>query len=515
MNTIRKLFPLLAVCLVSCSITGYEQTFKVSDSEVDDLVAKSKYAHHLGRTRKTEEPQAEQKLEGLTVDDCIGIALRNNRRYLNELENLFVRHIDVEVEKHNYFPLLDPLSMSYQSAWANNGIKNQTDTYSSSTGIRQKIPFGGSLAATSTLAHAEDEADPKTRGSTLTPSVTLTLPLIKGRGMIVGMNTLVSAARAHRYATREVENIKQAFLIDVLDKYFSIVSLQKEIKNYEINLENATKLKEKSQTQYDFGKVSKVDVFRAEYLETGAKKDLLIARENLKLSMDAFKIDLGIDPETDISLQEQEIAFAEVDVAEKDYMASALENNILWQNTKDQYDDAKRNLVIANDLTKIQADLTGSWQETRSADDPTESYDRDDEEWNAALTVNIPLDRKSIEAEYHKRVVEFVQFERNFDLSRDMLVRDARSHVIAVKQAKLEMDSAKIAVDQAEKAKELLDVQYEQGVVTNRDVIDAQLDVIRAKNGYLRSLVSHKVATLRLRQFEGTLVLDETGGWWR
>ncbi len=507
------LFPFALLLLSSCSITGYEDAFKVSEEEVEDLVAASKYSRHLMRREPPTDESPQTGTIELSLLGCIRTALENNRKYLTELENVFMQKIDTEVEQHNYFPLLDPLTMSYTSKWNNNGTKLQTDTYSSSAGISQKIPWGGSVAVRSTLTHTEDEAHPKTRQSLITPSVTLTLPLLKGSGLIVGMNLLVNAARAQKYAEREVENLKQVFMIEIVEKYFSILTRQREIVNYKTNLESATQLRKKSETQFKFGKVSKVDVFRAQYLETNAEKDLNLAQEALKLSIDAFKLDLGLPPEVEIVLKDEEIPYSEFSGDPAELVAAALKNNTLWKNTQDQYEDAKRTLVVAHDATKIQADITGSWTEDRRARDPTESFDRTNEEWQAGLTVSIPIDRKTIEAQYHRQVVAFVQFERNYKLSRDTLVRETRAQLIVVRQAQYRVTAQKAAVDQAQSAYKLLKFQYERGLVTNRDVIDAQQDLIRAQNGLLQALVDHKIAMLRLKQFCGTLEADDEGEW--
>ncbi len=511
-HTVR-LLPLGLLLLASCSITGYEDAFKVSEKEVDELVTSSKYSHHLMRR---EPPAAETPQTGkreLSLLDCIRIALENNRKYLAELENVLAKKVDTEVERHNYFPLLDPFTMSYLSKWDNNGTKLQTDTYSSTAGVSQKIPWGGSVAARSTLTHTENEADPKTRRSLLTPSVTLTLPLLRGSGLIVGMNSFVNAARAEKYAAREVEALKQVFLIEIVEKFFSILSSQKEIVNFQTNLESARQLRVKSETQFKFGKVSKVDVFRAQHLETNAQEDFLLAQEALKLSIDTFKLDLGIQPEVEISLKEEEIPYEELACDELEYVASVLQNNLLWKNTQDYYEDAKRRLVVAHDATKIQADITGNWTEDRDARDPTESFDRTHERWQAGLAVSIPIERKSIEATYHREVVAFVQFERSYKLSRDTLVREARARLIVVRQAQFRVTAQKGAVEQAQSALKLLKFQYERGFVTNRDVIDAQQDLIRAQNAFLQALVEHRIAVLRLKQFGGTLDVDDGGKW--
>lgn len=499
--------------LASCAITGYEDVFKVSDKEVDDLVAASKYSHHLVRRKPpSDEPPSPSKME-LSLLDCLRLALENNRKYLTELENVFVKKIDAELEQHNYFPLLDPLTMSYTSQWKNNDARLQTEKYSSTIGISQKIPWGGSIAARSTLTHIEDDAEPPTRRSLLTPSVTLTLPLLKGSGLVVGMNPLVNAARARKYAEREMENLRQVFMIEIVDKYFSILTKQREIVNFRINRDNATDLRRKSEMRFEFGRVSKVDVLRAQYLETTAQKELDLAEEALKLSLDAFKLDLGIRPEVEIVLKDEEFPHTAFTGEPEEFVRAALEHNLLWKNTQDQYEDAKRNLLVAHDATKILADITGSWTENRVARDPTKSFDRIDEDWQAGLTFSIPLDRKAIEAQYHRQVVAFVQFERNFNLSRDTLVREVRAQLIAVRQAQYRISAQKSAVEQAEDALKLLRFQYDRGLVRMRDVIDAQQDLIRAQNAYLHALVEHKIAVLRLKQFCGMLEIDEAGKW--
>lgn len=493
-----------------CGFTGGEGIFRVSDGRIDDLVEDAPWPEKLGRREEPGGASVFSEPRKLDVGECVALALENNRRLLAQLEQTFLAQIDAAIAVHGYWPLLQPLTVTSTVTDPDDAGFTRADSVT--TGVSKRLPFGGtaSVTATGSGTHAEG---PDTYS--LTPTVSVKVPLWRGAGVIAANSDLIGALRAAKYASRELEHLRQVLAIDIVRQYFSLLQQRKSIVNFETNLVNARKLRDQSEALYRFGRVTKTDLFRAELQVTQAENDLLNARENLKIAEDTFKIELALAPETPLDLGEEEVAVKPLELDESAFLEDVRSRNLRWITTQEQFEDEKRVLHLAKDVLNPKVDFSASYTFAESSEKPLEDYRKDPETWSAALSVEIPLDRAVLRRDYHRAVVRYLQAERSFHGSRDELSRQARLKIVAAKQADFNVRLQKRAVEEAEKAVRLLTYEYRQGKVANRDVIEAQNKLITAQNQHLRSLVDARVVQLDLRQFAGRLEVDAEGRWLR
>ena len=500
---------LLAIALLfpACAMTGFEDRYRIPDERVDELLADAPWADRTAR-RERPAPATEAAPAGvlrLDVVESVNLALKNNRDLLRTLEGRFQAEIDAELALHGYWPLLQPLTVSSAYSETSGGLPARADA--ASVGIAQRLPWGGSA----TLTGAASGASPDT--FVLTPTLSVSLPLWRNAGAIVANNAEIGALRSAVYAGREMEQVLQVLAIDIARRHYSLIQARKAIRNLEINLENARKLRNQSEAMFRFGRVTKTDLFRAEFQVAQAENDLLNAVESRKLMEDVFKIQLAIPPETPIELTAADVAPPPETVDDAGYIDTVRAQNILWKNTQDRFEDEKRSLHVAADALNPRLDLTGGASAGATSDEALRGYRRDPASWSAGLALEIPLDRMPLDRAYQAAVLRFLQAERSFVQSRDELARQARERVISVKQGIFNVRLQQRSVDEAEKAMKVLTYEYRQGKVANRDVIEAQNKLIAAQNQLLRSLVDALVARLELRQFAGQLQVDPEGQW--
>ena len=55
--------------------------------------------------------------------------------------------------------------------------------------------------------------------------------------------------------------------------------------------------------------------------------------------------------------------------------------------------------------------------------------------------------------------------------------------------------------------------QFDLGRSTNQDVVDAEDDLLNARNAYVRAVAAYRVAILELRRETGTLRVTDAGRW--
>ena len=125
-------------------------------------------------------------------------------------------------------------------------------------------------------------------------------------------------------------------------------------------------------------------------------------------------------------------------------------------------------------------------------------------DWNAGAGISFPLFNG-----FHSRYkAEEIEFEKKaLDLTR----RETEAQIeLEVKQALYELDVAvensaalKENVALAQKAVEIARAQYEAGVITNQDELDAELAAQAAETAYLAAVSGYLIARARLEKSLG------------
>src|SRR6185295_12240350 len=110
----------------------------------------------------------------------------------------------------------------------------------------------------------------------------------------------------------------------------------------------------------------------------------------------------------------------------------------------------------------------------------------------------IPLDRYNYRRDYQRAVIAERQAEREFLRARDGVVRDVQSQMILLRQADLNLEFGRRSIRDSEKS-------------TNRDVLEAQEQVVLAQNAFDIALVQAKISQLRLLNYIGRLSIDAEG----
>ena len=500
--------------LLSGCISDFGDASRVTSDEAEAIVRAAPFPDQTPDPRVHVPSRVEVRPDGtrvvrLDLREALRLAVRNNQRFLVEGENLQVQLLTLEALRHSWNPTVEPLtgSVFYTSNPDGPDAVGQDVT----ARISQKMPFGG--VASASWTHAASQV-PKPRAYTGTGVVSLTQPILRGGGYGVALEDLVSSERGYVYSSRIREFNRVQLHVGVVESYFGLLQRENAIRNFERNLQRARRQALQAQIQESFGRVTRTDVYRSQLQVTRAESDLSVQREQLKIARDAFKIDLGLAPELEILLLPEKVEYRPMAVTPEEAVAAALAHNPAWLNARDQVEDARRQLAVAVNATLPRLDVTASYAwasgvSSRAAG-PYETALRD-------LTVSagfeIPLDRYSLRRDYQKAVIAERQAEREFLRARDFVVRDVQVQLTLLRQAELTMEFQRRSIADAEKAVRLAEFDYLRGKSANRDVLEAQDQLVQAQNGYDAALVQARISQLRLQNYIGKLTVDLEGEW--
>ena len=249
---------------------------------------------------------------------------------------------------------------------------------------------------------------------------------------------------------------------------------------------------------------------------TQAESALSAQREQLKISRDAFKIFLGIAPELEIDLGPEKIEFRPAALTQEEAVAAALENNPAWLNARERVEDARRQLAVAVNATLPRVDLSASYVwSSDMAPRLAGPYELGARDLTLTAGFEIPLDRYNLRRDYQRAVIAERQAERDFLRARDGVVRDVQNQLILLRQAELNMEFGRRSIVDSQKTMRLAEFDYIREKSTNRDVLEAQEQVVLAENAYDIALVQAKINQLKLLNYIGRLAIDPEGAWLR
>ena len=461
-------------------------------------------------TRKTADSAIEVP-EILDLNSAIIIATKYSRSFQSQRESLFLSALSLGLTRRDF---LRPVFDSSASFNASNGSGQEyQDVTALSLGGSQLLFTGGTISVNtnSSLATSEDPAA-AIQSSNASFSVSVNQPLLRGAGHDIAFESLTQAERNLLYQARSFELFRQDFVIQITDKYFSLISQQKKLANTRENIEGQRFAWEQAKALFRLGRGNSLDVFRAEQALLEAQNSGIDAEQAFHLSIDQFKVDLGLPIDVEFVLQDD---FPEVTPFEMDLdgaVVAALHNRLDLRTTRDQLEDAERDLSIATNSLLPSLDLSLGY--SSAAEEKFRFSDltiNDEVDYSVGLVMEIPLDRKSRRISFRSAEISLDQARRDLDRQQDEVILEVRDSLRTLQQRKVQIELGEKKILSVTFSVEKAEIDQIRGTGTNRDVVEATNSLTDAKNDQLDRIVAHEIQLLRLHKQVGLLFVDEDG----
>ncbi|NRA76471.1 MAG: TolC family protein [Planctomycetes bacterium] len=461
-------------------------------------------------TRKTADSAIEVP-EILDLNSAIIIATKYSRSFQSQRESLFLSALSLGLTRRDF---LRPVFDSSASFNASNGSGQEyQDVTALSLGGSQLLFTGGTISvnANSSLATSEDPAA-AIQSSNASFSVSVNQPLLRGAGHDIAFESLTQAERSLLYQARSFELFRQDFVIQITDKYFSLISQQKKLANTRENIEGQRFAWEQAKALFRLGRGNSLDVFRAEQALLEAQNSGIDSEQAFHFAIDQFKVDLGLPIDVEFVLQDN---FPEVTPFEMNLdgaVVAALHNRLDLRTTRDQLEDAERDLSIATNSLLPSLDLSLGY--SSAAEEKFRFSDltiNDEVDYSVGLVMEIPLDRKSRRISFRSAEISLDQARRDLDRQQDEVILEVRDSLRTLQQRKVQIELGEKKILSVTFSVEKAEIDQIRGTGTNRDVVEATNSLTDAKNDQLDRIVAHEIQLLRLHKQVGLLFVDEDG----
>jgi outer membrane protein TolC len=481
----------------------------------------------------------EKKDLTLTLEDSILRALKNNLNVAAEVITPGLASASLSQAKQMYMPTVqvDFSGDRFEqlSTWS---LQNQgtywTKTTSSSAGVAQKIPFGGSLTASLSYDYQRNNQLFQNYNPSFSSRLNFVLkqPLLKGFGWTVSRREIIVAQNNFEVSRNQFKTVLINTIYSVEAAYWNLVYSIENLKTLRQALQSGRDLLAKTKREVEVGTKAPIEVLNAEASVARREADILQAEALVKRSQDQLGtlLNLGVDPTAldQNLLPADKPEFKPFTITLDEAYAKALARRPDLETAKStigtktvNFRFAKNQLLPQLDLQLVKASPGISGQQYIY--DPLNPFGnpvpgdagsagrafRDAfkflyNNWTAGVTLTIPFGDIVGRASYAYARLDLEQAQAKLKTQEQQIFLDVSDAVRTLETAAKSVDAYRIARELAEKQLEAEMKKLSVGMSTNYFVLTYQDALASARSLEMKALVDYNVAVANIAKVTGS-----------
>ena len=453
----------------------------------------------------------------LDLTRSLVVAAENSRDWQEQRENLYRSALALTLERWNFSVQEQGTILAFLEG---QGRNSQSGGFLSNFGFLKLFGTGLLMVGNVGINFVKDVGQGDGFDAVTNLSLDITQPLLRGFGKDIVMEPLTQAERDVIYAARAYERFLHTFAVDVADRFFRVLELRDRLANQEQNHTNLIRLRERNEAFAEAGRQSDIEVDQARQEELSAQDSVIAARRDLANALDDFKFFLGLPIETELTLEEgrertlEAWEELEIDLHEDSAVAIALERRLDYRTVLDRVADAERAVHVAADALRAGLDINSGISNTNisaTSDEgrPT-SFSADSFDWSVGLELDLPFERLPERNIYRQTLIDREVRLREEQETADRIRADLRDSLRELETARQSYTIQSGAVELAARRVESAELNLEAGRASTRDVLEAQEDLVTARNDVSSALTDYILAGLFLyRDMELIQVAEE------
>jgi outer membrane protein TolC len=514
-------------------------------------------ADHFG-VPPVEQPPPWKGKETVTVNlvEALQICARNSREYQSAKESLYRSALALDLERKEFRNTFSGmLRQFFTSTDDGDGRRNATQS-SGDFGVTRTFRNGAELTSAIAVDLAKLLTQDRSSSWGIYADASISMPLLRGAGEFIVTEPLTQAERDLLYQVYDFERFKRTFAVRVASEYFSVLRDAQQVRNQEESYRRLVMSTRRSRRLADSGRLPEFQFAQSIQTELRARSQWISAQQNHEARLDSFKILLGLPPDARVTLTDKELenvgkrvrkltegvkvadysgdvppADAPVklippsrehagplEIAPTDAVKLALEKRLDLRRTKEQVWDAQRKVLVAADnlrgeLTLFGQTSIGESRDTGSADRPNARLRPKRMPIDGLLTLDLPLERTSERNSYRNRLIDLNRAVRDYQELEDDVKLQVRSQLRNLLEGRENVIIQTEAVKLAEENVKSTNMFLEAGRAEVRDVLDANDDLLSARNSLNNAMVNYRIAELALQRDLGVLQVGADGIW--
>ncbi|MDZ4830316.1 MAG: TolC family protein [Phycisphaerae bacterium] len=450
--------------------------------------------------------------ELLTFPDSLRFAAKHSTEYLTAEEAYIIQALELLIEEHRWGPrFFNETSAAFAANADNDGRYATAVSVMNTFGLTQKLPGGGEVSARF-LVSATEELDNAIGQSGQSADLLLdaNIPLLRGAGS-TAQESLVQSRRDLIYAAREFQSFTRQFYFELATDYLQLIFQKQQIVISEGQVERSREVEQRTVALVESGRTEPFQADLARQNTLFAIDRLAQLKDNFRLSIDRFKLRIGMDTSLAIDVSPDALRLEAPKVSLDEAVRFALDFRLDLQTEVDRVQDARRIVDVAKN--RMQGDLNL----VLASNVPTDGdrvrgglgFQPGQIDYTAGIVYSLPLDRTEEDARYRQSQIRLEQQKRNLGQLNDRAAVEARRAVRAIEKARFTLLISERNVETSENRVAAINAAPDRA--TARDNTEAVNNLQRAQDNLEQSKRDLQVAILGYLVTTGQLRVDGDG----
>lgn len=437
-----------------------------------------------------------QTTRPLTTQDCIDIALKNNRQRAISEAGLRIANAHIGQARSAYWPQVNTNALFARLDEPPVFVfPEETDTYS----------IGGVLPQPIVTEVTIPEKEIKLLEQNLfTASANITLPLYTG-GLRRG---LMRQARAGLEAARQdVRRTDQEIIYQIRRLYFGTVLANKLADLAQETLDRLTVTLELTENLYKrgSGKVKKTDYLKNKMFVESVRGLLFRLQEKANNAQAGLVFFMGLNWQTEITLSETEIPIQTTQASLNQLISGTLRFNPNWLSLQAGLDAYNGKVQEAKSETRPRLAVIGNLEYINNNYDKGIVPAQNKRAWQVGLGMEFPLFNGFRTSQKVKEMkARLAKLEHQKVLLHEGLAVQTKILFQKLQATQQHAQSAQEALNAAQENLRLTELGYQADMLETQDVVEAQIAEAIVKAQYHTVLYDHYQTRIQIEQIIGT-----------
>lgn len=452
----------------------------------------------------------------LSLKECIALALQNNLDIAVELFNPQVRKQDLAGEESAFDPSAffgaQRTDNRLPGGFAFGSGASISDFWTLNTGIRQKLPTGGTYEVRFDYQYLNSSTSALETNNTRL-ALSLQQPLLRNFG-IDANETGIRIATNNQGISREQLRLKASDVVtQVHNAYFDLIFALENAEVQQRSLRLAKDLMALNRARVRAGVAAPVEVTQAEAQEAARRQDVIVAEKAVQDAEDALKVILNIPASRGwgLSLQPADRPPFEVkSVNLEEAIRTALENRYEFKSAKLDIENKELTTRLTRSQLLPDLALTGSvstnaldTQVNRAAGD---LFTSNFLSYGVGVVLTVPLGNRGPQATYLKAKLATDQARTNLQQLELLVTQQVREAVRRVDADAKRVEANRAARVLAEEQLRVEQRRLEAGVTTTFNVLSFQRDLAAAQANEIRAIADYNKSLANLERSKGSVL---------
>jgi outer membrane protein TolC len=367
--------------------------------------------------------------------------------------------------------------------------------------IDQEVPTGGQVRVGAGYRrnfsdlNAEDPiSDPNVERTTELAGLSIELrqPLLKGGRTYVARREILFAGYDDEINRAELNKQVLSVTAETKAAYYNVVRAQRQVEVIQKALMRDDELVRASRALFDAGRVSKVDVYSAEIRKSNDLSRLASSEADHEQTQNELRKVLGLPIEVEIEVTDLTIPFQPIQITLDDWIRRAIENRPEMIRLRKQLEKADLAIKLRKNARLPSLDVTGGYRP---------GFDWKSYDWQAGVEFDYPIGNVAARSRLKQSEIERARVHTEYVRQKRAIDVEVRESEIKLRESVARLRNLTGQVANSRSKGEIARGRFEMGLADNRDLREADEELVRSESQLLEALVDYvtNIAVLEAR----------------